>query len=286
MEIRAEFRRKFIQLMSFVIVNREFENFFSGKIYKGDEKYLCAPGLNCYSCPAATLSCPIGALQTINGAAGFNFGFYAFGFILMFGVLFGRLICGFLCPFGLFQELLAKIPSPKKRLCNPLRYIKYIILAVFVIILPIYGAFANGIGESAFCEYICPAGTLEAAVPLLLAHSEYRDSLGFLFVLKVAVLLTVIIGSVFIYRFFCKTLCPLGALYGLLNKISVYCMFYNERACVSCGACQSVCPMEINPAKDANSSECIRCGKCVETCATNALRLSVDLTDSNICYGR
>ncbi|MBP3722695.1 MAG: 4Fe-4S dicluster domain-containing protein, partial [Selenomonadaceae bacterium] len=114
----------------------------------------------------------------------------------------------------------------------------------------------------------------------------YRNSLGFLFVLKAAVLLTVIIGSVFIYRFFCKTLCPLGALYGLLNKISVYRMYYDERGCVSCGACQSVCPMEINPAKDANSYECIRCGKCVDTCNANALRLSIDLTDSNICYGR
>ena len=152
--------------------------------------------------------------------------------------------------------------------------------------MPIYGAFANGIGESAFCEYICPAGTLEAAIPLIFTHSEYRNSLGFLFVLKAAVLLTVIIGSVFIYRFFCKTLCPLGALYGLLNKISVYRMYYDERGCVSCGACQSVCPMEINPAKDANSYECIRCGKCVDTCNANALRLSIDLTDSNICYGR
>ncbi|MBO6179270.1 MAG: 4Fe-4S binding protein [Selenomonadaceae bacterium] len=275
--MKADFRRKFAQFASFVITNREVGNFFTGKIYKGNEKYLCAPGLNCYSCPAATLSCPLGAMQTIIGSAGSVFGFYAFGFILMFGVLCGRFICGFLCPFGLFQELLAKIPLPKKKLPQILNYVKYAVLFIFVLLLPLAGALASGIGEPAFCQYICPAGTLEAAIPLLITHSEFMDSVGVLFAVKLTVLLIVIIGCMTVYRFFCKTLCPLGALYGLLNKISFYRMGFNKQACVNCGACEKICPMGINPAKSANSTECIRCGKCVETCGVNALNMVMKL---------
>ena len=103
------------------------------------------------------------------------------------------------------------------------------------------------------------------------------DSVGVLFAVKLTVLLIVIIGCMTVYRFFCKTLCPLGALYGLLNKISFYRMGFNERACVNCGACEKICPMGINPAKSANSTECIRCGKCVETCGVNALNMVMKL---------
>ena len=270
--MKADFRRKFAQFASLVLTNREIGNFFTGKIYKGDEKYLCAPGLNCYSCPAATFSCPLGAMQTLIGSAGYGFGFYAFGFILLFGVLCGRFICGFFCPFGLFQELLAKIPLPKKKLPQIFNYVKYAVLIVFVLLLPLIGAITSGIGAPAFCQYICPAGTLEAAIPLLITHPEFLGSVGVLFAVKMFVLLIVIIGCMTVYRFFCKTLCPLGALYGLLNKISFYRMKYDKQSCINCGACEKICPMGINPAKSANSAECIRCGKCVETCGMNALK--------------
>lgn len=268
-----EIRRKIIQFASTFFYNRDFTNFFNGKIYAGKEKYLCSPALNCYSCPAATLSCPIGALQTVGGAAGFNISFYVLGFLLMIGVLVGRFICGFLCPFGLFQELLFKIPFPKLKLLRIFSYVKYFILAFFVMIIPLIGAINNGVGESAFCQYICPAGTLESAIPLLMTHSEFRDALGWLFALKLSVLVLVIIGSIVIYRMFCRILCPLGAIYGLFNKISVYHMNYDKNRCVSCKNCQNICPMDINPIVQGNSAECIRCGKCVNVCMENALYL-------------
>ncbi len=270
MSISFEIRRKFIQFAALILTNREIGNLFSGKIYKGEEKYLCAPGINCYSCPAATLSCPIGALQTVGGAAGYGISLYAFGFIMLFGVIFGRAVCGFFCPFGLFQELLHKIPLKKIKLFKPLIYLKYFTLTVFVLLLPVIGA------KPAFCEYICPAGTLEAALPLILTHSEYRESLGFLFILKMTVLFVIIVGSVNIYRFFCRTLCPLGAFYGLLNKISVYGMTFNKDLCVSCGSCKNACPMELNPALETNNFECVRCGKCAENCKNNALSLKFE----------
>ena len=196
-------------------------NFKEGKIFQGKWKQFCNPGLNCYSCPAASFACPIGALQAVNGSMNFNFSFYVVGILLAFGVLLGRFICGWLCPFGLLQEFIHKLPSPKLKLPKIFTYIKYIILIVFVILLPIVATNYMGMGKPAFCQYICPAGTLEGGISLLSTHPELRQTIGGLFFLKIFILILTMIGCILIYRFFCKILCPLGAIYGLMNKISI-----------------------------------------------------------------
>ncbi|SFW16004.1 4Fe-4S binding protein [Selenomonas ruminantium] len=275
MNITRSFNRRFVQLLAAVLTNQELLNLTSGRLYKGSAKNLCAPGLNCYSCPAATLSCPLGALQAAGGTAGYGFSFYVGGFLLLLGVLWGRLACGFLCPFGLLQDLLSKLPMQKKKLFPPLRYVKYLLLVVFVLLLPVVLLMVNGVGAPAFCEYICPAGTLEAAVPLLLTHVEYRQAIGGLFVLKSVILVAVLVGCLFISRFFCKMLCPLGAIYGLLNRVSICRLHLDEKSCVSCGACRKVCPMDIDPVAQLHSPECILCGQCVEACPQKALHLGI-----------
>lgn len=275
MNITRSCQRRFIQILAAVLTNQEVMNLYSGRLYKGSAKNLCAPGLNCYSCPAAVLSCPLGALQTVGGTAGLGFSFYAGGFLLLLGVLWGRLACGFLCPFGLLQDLLAKLPIPKKILPAPLRYVKYVVLVVFVLLLPVLLLMYNGIGAPSFCQYICPAGTLEAAVPLLLTHAEYRQAAGGLFVLKAVILAAVLIGCLVVSRFFCKVLCPLGAIYGLFNSLSIYRLHLIESRCVSCGSCRKVCPMDISPVEQTHSPECIMCGKCAEACPQKALHLGL-----------
>jgi polyferredoxin len=275
MNITRSVNRRFIQLLAAVLTNQQLLNLSSGKLYKGSAKNLCAPGLNCYSCPAATLSCPLGALQAAGGTAGYGFSFYAGGFLLLLGVLWGRLACGFLCPFGLLQDLLSKLPVRKRRLYPPLRYVKYVLLVVFVLLLPALLMLFKGVGAPAFCEYICPAGTLEAAVPLLLTHPEYRQAVGGLFALKAVILIAVVIGCLFISRFFCKMLCPLGAIYGLLNRVSICRLHLDEKSCVSCGRCRKVCPMDIDPVMQLHSPECIMCGQCVEACPQKALHLGI-----------
>lgn len=260
------FKRRLIQLTATLMTNPHAANFLSGRIYRGELKNFCAPGLNCWSCPAATLSCPIGAMQTVAGSGG-KFSFYAAGVTLLIGLLLGRAVCGFLCPFGLIQELLNKIPSPKFKLPKKFLRTKFFLLIVFVLILPVTTKF----GEPTFCQYICPAGTLEAGLPLIATHEELRGLLGNLFALKMTILIGVVVACVTVHRFFCRVMCPLGAIYGLLNRYSFYRLNFAADRCIGCGRCRKACPLDLDPTKDFDSVECVRCGRCVMTCPTNAL---------------
>ena len=130
--------RGWLQAGAALLANLHLPNFLKGGIYQGNTKAVCVPGLNCYSCPAASGACPIGAFQSVAGSSKFSFSYYITGFLILLGVLLGRFICGFLCPFGWFQELLHKIPGKKlsARKLKPLTFIKYGVLVIMVILLP------------------------------------------------------------------------------------------------------------------------------------------------------
>ena len=277
MIITQGIRRKLIQIAAFGLYNAHAGNFAKGTIYKGPWKQFCNPGLNCYSCPAASAACPIGALQAVTGSMDFSFSFYVVGFLLAVGVLLGRVVCGFLCPFGLIQELIHRIPSPKRRLPRWTRALKYVILVVFVGLMPVLLTDFMGMGQPAFCQYICPSGTLLGALPLLAVREELRDALGGLFLLKVFLLAVTLVGCVLVYRFFCKALCPLGAIYGVLNRVSLWRLEVDERKCVHCGKCARVCRMDVDPVRTPDSPECIRCGACAEACPAHAIKLGFGL---------
>ena len=273
MKITNEVKRKALQIAAFGFSNVHLENFAKGKLYTGKWKQFCNPGLNCYSCPAASFACPIGALQAVSGSMKYSVSFYVLGFLLAVGVLFGRVICGWLCPFGLIQELIHKIPTPKLKLPKPFTYLKYFILVVFVLVLPVAVTNYMGVGKPAFCEFICPSGTLLGGIPMMLTHPELRSTVGGLFALKLTILVVTIAGCIFVFRFFCKTICPLGAIYGLLNKISVYHLEVDKDACIHCGKCSRICKMDVDPVKCPDSAECIRCGACKEACPKNAISI-------------
>ena len=265
--------RGYIQAAAALLSNPHLPNFLKGGIYRGAGKKVCVPGLNCYSCPAASGACPIGALQTVAGSAKYGFSYYITGTLILFGVLLGRFICGFLCPFGWFQELLHKIPtkkfSTKKLKC--LTWIKYAVLLVTVFLLPALAVNDVGMGDPFFCKFICPQGVLEGAIPLSVVNSGIRSALGVLFAWKFSVLIAVTAVSVLFYRPFCKWLCPLGAFYALLNKVSLFQMKVDKSKCVTCGKCAKACKMAVDVTKTSNHTECIRCGMCVRECPTNAV---------------
>lgn len=266
--------RGWMQAGATLLTNIHLPNFFRGGIYQGKGKSVCVPGLNCYSCPAASGACPIGSFQAVVGSSKFGFSYYITGFLILLGVLLGRFICGFLCPFGWLQELLHKIPSKKlstKKL-KPLTYLKYIILLLAVVLLPALAVNDVGMGDPFFCKYICPQGVLEGAIPLSLVNEGIRAALGTLFVQKLFILLAVVALSILFYRPFCKWICPLGAFYALLNKISLLEIKMDEQKCVSCGKCAASCKMDVDVRKTPNHAECIRCGKCITACPAEALR--------------
>ena len=240
--------RGFIQAAATLVTNIHLPNFAKGGIYQGAGKTVCVPGLNCFS-------------------------YYVTGTLILLGVLLGRFVCGFLCPFGWLQELLHKIPGKKlstKKL-KPLTYIKYVVLLFAVVLLPVLVVNDVGMGDPFFCKYICPQGVLEGAIPLAIANAGIRSALGHLFTWKLAVLIAVVVLSVLFYRPFCKWICPLGAFYALMNKVSLLGIRVDACKCVSCGKCSKVCQMDVDVVRAPNHAECIRCGKCIGACPVDAI---------------
>ncbi|WP_416340935.1 4Fe-4S binding protein [Tissierella praeacuta] len=270
-------KRNTVQGLATFLTNIHLPNFWKGKIYTGNLKHTCVPGLNCYSCPAATGACPIGSFQAVVGSSKFKFSYYITGILILFGVPMGRLICGFFCPFGWFQDLLHKIPSKKfsTERFKILRYLKYIILIIVVWLMGVFLTNDVGMASPYFCKYICPQGILEAGIPLALANTSIRATLEKLFTWKLIILFTFTILSIFMYRPFCKWVCPLGAFYSLFNKISFYQYHVDNSLCIHCGKCKRVCKMDVDMSKNQRALECIRCGKCIDVCPTGAISTSL-----------
>lgn len=282
--------RTTVQAIALCFFNGYTAGFLGKGLYTGRLKLLCVPVLNCYSCPGALGSCPIGAMQTVAAGSRHSFSFYALGTVMLFGVIFGRLLCGILCPFGFLQDLLYKIPLRKlqvpPRADRVLRYLKYAILLIFVILLPAVITNAFGSGEPWFCKLICPAGTLEGGIPQMLQSASLRQLAGALFTWKSALLLAFLIASVRIGRVFCRYFCPLGALYSLFNRFALFQMTLHPYKCTHCGACKSVCLMALDPPQQLGCGECIRCGKCKEICPNDAVSCGFVRTQSDLSEQR
>lgn len=279
-------KRKIIQLYSALLFNANLKGFKTGVIYQGNTKNLCCPGINCYSCPGANTACPLGSLQNAMTSADKSTIFYILGILVLYGLLAGRWICGWLCPFGLIQELFYKIKTPKlkkSKFTRALTYLKYVILVFFVFVIPILYSLRNT-PVPAFCKYICPAGTLEGAMGLL--SNKVNESslrmLGPIFTWKFLLMVSIIVASIFIFRFFCRFFCPLGLLYGFFNKISIFGIKLDKPKCIDCGKCISKCKMDI---KHVGDVECISCGECIDVCPTKAISFKgskISLLDNEI----
>ena len=278
-----ELARKWVQALWFFLANGFWGFPVTGNIYQGPLKVICSPGLNCYSCPAATSYCPIGSLQQLLLSIRFSLlsgqyllGTFVVGSMGMLGAVFGRFICGWACPFGFIQELLHKIPSKKYSIPQQLNWLKYGFLLLFVIIFPLVLVDEFGMGLPWFCKFVCPAGTLEAGIPMIILQPDLRETLGWLYVNKMVILVGFIIWSVMTSRPFCRTTCPLGAFYALFSRWQLIKLKFNEDNCTKCGLCHNVCPVEIHYNETPDSCECVNCMRCMtEACQYGAITLEI-----------
>ena len=277
---RLPLKRKLIQLYAALLYNAHVKGFAEGQIYTGQLKNVCVPGFNCYSCPGAIGACPLGALQNALASSTTRLPAYVFGTLILFGLLLGRTICGFICPLGLIQELLFKIPSPKlgkNKFTRTLSWVKYGILAIFVVLIPLYFALDH-LPLPAFCKYICPAGTLEGAMGLLSnpVNESKLSMLGILFTRKFVIMVLIILSAVFIYRVFCRFLCPLGAIYGFFCRVAMIGVHVDEQTCIDCGLCVRTCKMDV---KRVGDHECIHCGDCIAGCPKKCISFHIGSKD-------
>ena len=258
--------RRLIQFLSLLVSNSFFPAIWRRTIYQGGVKCLCTPILNCYACPLAISSCPIGAFQ--NFLVRKSFPVYVIGMFGVIGMLLGRWTCGWLCPFGFLQDILYKIKGKKLALKKGFMVSRYVVFLVLVIIIPLITL------EPWFCK-LCPQGTLQGGIPIALGFlgEELRGQIliSSLFYLKIGILLAVVLLSIFIKRFFCRVICPIGVILGFFNKISLLQMGVNLSKCSKCGICKDVCPMDIEIYKEPNSLQCIRCMECKRVCPEKAI---------------
>ncbi len=264
--------RRFTQVLGMVLGNGYVSVLFSGSVYKGALKGFCVPFLNCYACPMAVFSCPIGTLQHFMSIRAIPL--MLLGIIGMIGISVGRMACGWLCPFGLIQDLLYKIPSRKLSIPQQLLKFKYLVLVGLVIVIP----FITGVP---WFSKLCPYGTLTAGIPWVLAdpvnqetgtHVIDHSGLGFLFAVKIMILAVFLVLFVMAKRPFCRTVCPMGAILALFNRYSAV-QISVAGGCTDCGACKAKCPMDIKISDNPCSTECIRCLNCT-SCSNVSVKIN------------
>ena len=249
--------RHYIQSLGFFVTNANVGGFFSGKIYKGSIKK-----------PPFRL----------------HFPYYVIGMTALFAIAMGRWFCGYMCPFGFWQDLLHKIPLPKVKIPpkvnSVLRWFKFAFLAIPVFILPylLPYIFGGKYSYPFFCKYVCPQGILVGSIPHIIYDYFARGAdekqilplLQALFINKFTIFCMISVCCIFIYRIFCRYICPLGAFLGLFNPISIYRLKINDK-CILCNRCQKACKMDIPVFKVPNSMDCIRCDECIKACPVNAI---------------
>ena len=225
---------------------------------------MCGPVFHCYACPLATFACPIGVIAQF--AAIGIFPFVTVGFLVVIGAVFGSLICGWVCPFGLLQDLTAKVPTPKLELPKWTGHLRYVVLIGTVLAIPYF----FGEGHRLFICRVCPAGALEKAVPDMAQQAIAGQQIAWPNALKLTILALFLIAIFFTKRPWCRVLCPLGAIFSLFNRISAFFIRFKADKCTNCLECHKFCEYNIEPEKSSNDLRCIRCLECTE-CRFDAL---------------
>jgi ferredoxin-type protein NapH len=257
-------KRRLFQIGSLLLSNSYFASVFRSNIYQGWFKGVCIPFMNCYGCPLAMVSCPIGTLQHFVIIKAVPF--LLIGFLGIIGLVVGRMTCGWLCPFGFTQEMLYKIKTPKLYPSKVFNYTKYLSLIGLTILVAFF------VAEPWFCK-LCPVGTLEAGIPIVSWNPSgdiftqggaMISRVGLLFDVKLFILFVLVSAAIFIHQPFCRYLCPLGAIYSIFNKVSFFQMKIYREKCGFFHEYRKICPMDLEVHQTPNDKDCIRCLECIK----------------------
>lgn len=256
--------RVLVQWGSLIFSNAYFGFLKTKQIYQGALKGICVPVLNCHSCPSAFFSCPIGTIQHFMTIRKFPYVLSAY--LASIGIMVGSLACGWLCPFGLMQDLFYKIKSVKIRISEKLSSLRYLVLFFLVILFPL-------VLQETWFSKVCPMGTFQAAIPWVLWNpiipvygepAVSTQTLGWLFIIKILIAGAFLGFFIVAKRPFCRLACPLGAIFGFFNKYSILQLKVDTYSCTDCQKCKTICPVDINISDDPGSSTCVRCLQCLK----------------------
>jgi polyferredoxin len=223
---------------------------------------VCGPVFHCYSCPLATFACPIGVLA--NFSALHLFPFLALGVLALVGSIFGSFVCGWACPFGFLQDLIAKVPTPKFSLPVWAGYFRYVVLIALVLVIP----FLFGEESPLFFCRLCPAGAIEGAAPNIVQLATAGQPIIWPTVAKTVILVATLMAMLFTWRPWCTLLCPLGAIYSLLNRVSFFVLGFHADRCGKCDRCQNLC---LDGGRIENRLDGMQCVRCLECTKCNAV---------------
>ncbi len=250
-------KRRLAQIAAFIASNLGFIRIFK-------TGFVC-PFLYCYGCPFAVFGCPIGVIQ--NFVIYRQVPLFAIGSLGVYGMLLGRAFCGWACPLGALHDLLSYLRGDKSFEVRRFWFVKFIVL--FVVLGAAWYAM-----DTVFCKF-CPSGSLFGAIFFRL---RYPQSLTFNlpFAIHMFTLALTIFLALLISRFWCRYLCPLGAIAGAFNKVNIVNISLDEKKCKKCFVCLEACGMGITKLKDIGSStDCILCGRCIEACPEKVLRFAI-----------
>lgn len=269
--MKLNLRRSLVQFCATLLYNANMFMPLTGKGVMLPSDSVCVPGLNCQYCRYASAGCPLGITQQALAGNITKVAWTFWGLIVLFGLLLGRMVCGWLCPAGFFQDILDKAPFPKikkNQFTYYLSYLKYVIGIVFVVGLPLYTGYFTPRGVTAFCARICPGNLMEAVILPNLLRGDWNNLALAADNSKFIAVMLLLAAMLFIYRPFCRFICPLGAFYGFFNKFALLGMKVDGDKCINCNACIRKCRMDV---KKAGDHECIGCGQCLSVCPKSAI---------------
>lgn len=263
--------RTWIQSAFFVFIYFDglFGRFLGGARLSRVTGYVCVPGYQCSACDWVSVGCPIGMLQYVMSRLRF-FPFYAAGVLASVGLLVGAMPCGWVCPVGFAQDIVwrlrQKLFKRFRHVPDGLRSLKIAVLVVFVLALPAFLGGSRPWAENPYCDYLCPIGAATVAVPAAARHGLDAVNPDPWTWIRYGVLGVLVLLLLFVKRPVCTLFCPILAVLGRFNRVSLYRMRVDRDACVECDRCRTVCPMDLRIFEDPDSPECVRCLRCRDVC--------------------